>query len=110
MRSAQVGQRGRPMTAEVAAPSVPVFDGHNDVLLRLWREKAGRAQAFLTPDGGGHLDLPRAAAGGFAGGMFAAFVPSKPRRRKPGLPGGWDDHSPGWIARVWRAQRDAQQR
>ena len=56
---------------------VPVFDGHNDVLLRLWGKKAGDpVAAFLNGDGEGHLDLPRMIKGGFAGGFFAIFVPS----------------------------------
>ena len=56
---------------------VPVFDGHNDVLLRLWGKKAGDpVAAFLKGDGEGHLDLPRMVKGGFAGGFFAIFVPS----------------------------------
>ncbi|GIV61800.1 MAG: membrane dipeptidase [Rhodothermaceae bacterium] len=56
-------------------PYPPVLDGHNDVLLRLHRQQAS-VRAFLdgTPDG--HLDLPRARAGGLAGGFFAVFVPS----------------------------------
>jgi membrane dipeptidase len=54
-----------------------VFDGHNDVLLRLWGKKAGDpVAAFLAGDGEGHLDLPRMIRGGFAGGLFAIFVPS----------------------------------
>jgi membrane dipeptidase len=56
---------------------VPVFDGHNDVLLRLWSKKAGDpVAAFINGDGEGHLDLPRMVKGGFAGGFFAIFVPS----------------------------------
>lgn len=56
---------------------VPVFDGHNDVLLRLWMKPGGDAVAeFLEGDGKGHLDLPRMKAGGFAGGFFAIFAPS----------------------------------
>lgn len=56
---------------------VPVFDGHNDVLLRLWGKKSGDpVAAFLNGDGEGHLDLPRMIKGGFAGGFFAIFVPS----------------------------------
>ena len=55
---------------------IPVFDGHNDVLLRLWMKKSATAvQEFIDGDGKGHLDLPRMLAGGFAGGMFAIFVP-----------------------------------
>ncbi|HZH28999.1 MAG TPA: dipeptidase [Azospirillaceae bacterium] len=60
-------------------PHIPVFDGHNDVLLRVWRRRAERdpAASFLEGGDGGQLDLPRARQGGFAGGMFAVFVPSK---------------------------------
>src|SRR3954447_7358915 len=47
----------------------PVFDGHNDALLR-----AGATELMAgRPDG--HLDVPRARAGGFAGGIFAVFTP-----------------------------------
>ncbi len=55
----------------------PIFDGHNDVLFRLW-QKRGRdpVRAFLDGDGEGHLDLPRMKAAGFAGGFFAIFAPS----------------------------------
>ncbi|MFN0193125.1 MAG: dipeptidase [Aestuariivirga sp.] len=56
---------------------VPVFDGHNDVLLRLWLKKEGDPVAdFLEGDGKGHVDLPRLIKGGVAGGFFAIFVPS----------------------------------
>jgi membrane dipeptidase len=58
-------------------PSVPIFDGHNDVLLRLHRRGGSDGpQAFLDGDVKGHLDLPKALEGGFAGGLFAVFVPS----------------------------------
>jgi membrane dipeptidase len=56
---------------------LPVFDGHNDVLLRLFKQTTPAAERrFLDGLEGGHLDLPRARAGGFAGGLFAIFVPS----------------------------------
>jgi membrane dipeptidase len=55
----------------------PVFDGHNDVLLRLWSKKtADPEKDFVNGDGLGQLDLPRMIKGGFAGGFFAIFVPS----------------------------------
>lgn len=57
--------------------SLPFFDGHNDVLLRLLRAGAsGGAARFVdgTPDT--QLDLPRARRAGFAGGLFAMFAPS----------------------------------
>ncbi len=56
---------------------LPVFDGHNDFLLRLLRAAPGDAdRIWLEGDGTGHLDLPRMQAGGFAGGLFAIYVPS----------------------------------
>jgi membrane dipeptidase len=65
---------------------VPIFDGHNDVLLRLFlRGGADASQAFLEGEGKGQLDLPMAREGGFAGGLFAIFVPSK--REAPGRSG-----------------------
>jgi membrane dipeptidase len=51
-----------------APPAIPVFDGHNDTLTR--EDAAGFAAG--RPDG--HLDLPRARAGGLAGGIFALFT------------------------------------
>jgi membrane dipeptidase len=56
---------------------MPVFDGHNDVLLRLMRGKIQPEKAFLEGDNIGHLDLPRMRQGGFFGGFFAVYVPSE---------------------------------
>ena len=65
-------------------PRVPIFDGHNDALLRLHRHGgADAAAAFLHGGDKGHLDLVKARAGGFAGGLFAMFVPS-PRPKNGG--------------------------
>jgi membrane dipeptidase len=50
--------------------TIPVFDGHNDTVLNL--ESTGRS--FFEQADNGHVDLPRAAAGGLAGGFFAVFV------------------------------------
>ncbi|MEM8552992.1 MAG: dipeptidase [Pseudomonadota bacterium] len=50
-----------------------VFDGHNDVLLRLWRQDR-TGQSFLDGGEEGHIDLPRARTGGLVGGIFATFV------------------------------------
>jgi membrane dipeptidase len=55
---------------------IPVFDGHNDLLLRLHQAPERRAAIWLGAEGSGHLDLPRMRAGGFAGGLFAIYVPS----------------------------------
>ena len=61
---------------------VPVFDGHNDALLRLHLNDDESPETFIEGAERGHLDLPRANAGGFAGGMFACFVPSRKGDRK----------------------------
>ncbi len=58
--------------------SVPlIFDGHVDVLSKLYDLGASNpAQIF----GGGykaHIDLPKAKIGGFGGGFFAIYIPSK---------------------------------
>ncbi len=53
--------------------SIPILLGHNDVLLRLERE--GDHWPFLVGSDDGHIDLPRARAGGLAGGFFAVWVP-----------------------------------
>ena len=55
--------------------AIPVFDGHNDTLLRLWKAGGDPVQAFVEGGDAGHIDLPRARRGGFAGGMFALFAP-----------------------------------
>lgn len=54
----------------------PIFDGHNDFLLRLLANPARRAAIWRDGDGGGHIDAPRARAGGLAGGLFAIYIPS----------------------------------
>jgi membrane dipeptidase len=55
---------------------IPVFDGHNDFLLRIWHDPERRDVIWRKGDGAGHLDLPRMRKGGFAGGMFAIYIPS----------------------------------
>jgi membrane dipeptidase len=52
-----------------------VFDGHNDLLLKLWRG-----------DEPVHVDLARAGDDGFAGGFFAVYVPSPPIGDPPPVP------------------------
>ncbi|MDL4915054.1 MAG: dipeptidase [Enterobacterales bacterium endosymbiont of Blomia tropicalis] len=52
------------------------FDGHNDLLLNLWlHHRDAPAAAFFNGIERGHLDFPRMQQGGFAGGLFAIFVP-----------------------------------
>lgn len=58
--------------------TIPIFDGHNDVLLRLFDKHSPAVERlFLTGENDGQLDLPRALKGGFGGGMFAIFISSK---------------------------------
>ncbi len=54
-----------------------IFDGHNDVLLRLFNmQDQACHKRFIKGDDAGHLDLPRMQKGGFGGGFFAIYVPS----------------------------------
>ena len=56
-----------------------VFDGHNDVLLRLWQRARGGSDPvieFMDGTDKGHIDAPRARAGGLVGGLSAIYVPS----------------------------------
>ena len=75
----------------------PVFDGHNDALLRSGPTElmAGR------PDG--HLDVPRARAGGFAGGIFAVFTPSEDS--VPLRAGEAATHAPAIAGRLFQLER-----
>ena len=63
--------------------TIPVFDGHNDVVLRL-----DEGRSFLEESSEGHLDLPRARRGGFAGGLFAVFVSGPEEGAMAGKPDG----------------------
>lgn len=53
--------------------TVPVIDGHNDILARGYRDKEYN---FVTGEKAGHLNLEGALASGFAGGFFAIYIPS----------------------------------
>ena len=55
---------------------IPIFDGHNDTLLSLHLPHRGEGRDFFARSDLGHLDLPRARNGGFAGGFFACYVPN----------------------------------
>ncbi len=49
----------------------PVFDGHNDALLKQYENGAmGFADGYDA-----HIDVPKAKVGGFGGGFFAIWVP-----------------------------------
>ncbi|MBK9750690.1 MAG: dipeptidase [Chloroflexi bacterium] len=60
------------------APIIPVFDGHNDTLTRVYRGGAPAESAFLHGTLAGHMDVPRAQQGGLRGGFFAIFTPPPP--------------------------------
>ncbi|HVK90278.1 MAG TPA: dipeptidase [Mycoplana sp.] len=68
-----------------------IFDGHNDVLLRLLNNMhAGGDPVAEFRDGTdqGHIDGPRAHAGGLAGGLCAIYISSGHfELRKPGANG-----------------------
>ena len=55
---------------------LPILDGHNDTLLRLHAAEGKTPRSFFEESEEGHLDLPRARRGGFAGGFFAIFPPA----------------------------------
>jgi len=58
--------------------SIPVFDGHNDILLKLYRNRQDDpVNAFIQGRDSFHLDLPKARAGGLFGGLFALYSPSR---------------------------------
>ncbi len=62
---------------------LPIFDGHNDTLLKLYERGQHGPVSFFERSSEGHLDLPRAREGGFAGGLFAVFIPAHPATRPP---------------------------
>lgn len=51
----------------------PIFDGHNDAL----HKQAENGMQGFRAGYDAHIDLPKAAKGGFAGGFFAIWVPSE---------------------------------
>jgi membrane dipeptidase len=61
--------------AEAAFPLI--FDGHNDTLLSLPGREPGTERDFFERSERGHIDLPRAKAGGLGGGFFAVFIPGR---------------------------------
>jgi membrane dipeptidase len=54
--------------------SLPIFDGHNDTLLKLRFPERGEERGFFERGDLGHIDLPRAREGGFGGGFFACYA------------------------------------
>lgn len=60
---------------------IPVFDGHNDTVLRYAQDPT---RDFFTRHEDGHIDHVRAREGGLVGGFFAIWTPSPPP--PPGAP------------------------
>ncbi|MTI18882.1 peptidase [Rhodobacteraceae bacterium RKSG542] len=61
----------------MSARPTPIFDGHNDTLLKLeLKHGTDRERDFFKAADYDHIDLPRARQGGLAGGFFALWVPS----------------------------------
>ena len=59
------------------SPDFLIFDGHNDVLSKIFNEGGTvRAASFLEGREGA-IDLAKAKLGGFGGGFFAVYVPSQ---------------------------------
>ena len=59
-------------------PPQPVFDGHNDLLAHLWNAGDRAGDTFFAGRDGA-VDLAKCRVGGFAGGLFAIWVPSSGR-------------------------------
>jgi len=55
---------------------IPIFDGHNDTLLKFHMGKR-EGESFFDRSEEGHIDFVRAQEGGFAGGFFALFSPTE---------------------------------
>ncbi|MFS4579802.1 dipeptidase [Phaeobacter sp. C3_T13_0] len=52
-----------------------IFDGHNDLLLRLHNRDISPDMDGFQGNGGRQIDLAKARKGGFGGGFFAIYVP-----------------------------------
>lgn len=66
MRAKPLGNLTQPAT----------FDGHNDVLLKLYRAGGVSAARSFVDGRDGAIDAPSAKLGGLGGGFFAVYVPS----------------------------------
>jgi membrane dipeptidase len=96
---------------------VPIFDGHNDTLLRLHEARVDDNDIFFADSGKGHIDLVRARQGGLGGGFFAVYVapdPSVPPRGTRGdLPPMLDQayaqrFASSMAARLFRIERESE--
>ncbi len=75
-------------------PEFPIFDGHNDTLLRFFQDEDVSYKDFFRELDGGHIDLVRARRGGFAGGFFAVWTPNEERLAPDSMPDTSKPYSP----------------
>jgi membrane dipeptidase len=67
--------------------ALKILDGHNDVISALLNaERRGKSRSFFRREAEGHIDLPRAQQGGFAGGLFSIYVGADPQAEPPAGP------------------------
>ncbi len=86
---------------------VPVFDGHNDTLLRLYQSKDTDAEKLFIEGNRAAISTCRAPRpGAFAGGMFAIFPPPVEKTRRSAVPLAPSDT--GAVATRGSARRCAQ--
>ena len=99
-----IGREGS--SGGVCSGMLPIIDGHNDTLTRVFGEDGGGVAAFLDGDEDGHLNLKKAGAGGFAAGFFALYIRSKVKNpaAEParGADGSWT-FTPPAIEYEWAA-------
>ena len=57
--------------------NIGYFDGHNDVLLKLYYSKSNPTQDFFEGNDYCHIDFKKIKISNFLGGFFAIFVPDK---------------------------------
>ena len=57
--------------SDAATRGIPIFDGHNDSLLRMYADGI----SFLERNEMAGLDFPLACQGGYAGAFFAVYIP-----------------------------------
>lgn len=65
----------RPISNNQLTATMLIFDGHNDLLSRLYAIGDRDGTSVFRRNTEGHLDLPRMKEGGFGGGFFAVWLP-----------------------------------
>lgn len=93
------------MSPEKDFRDIPVFDGHNDLLSRIFIDPEVN---FFTGAKGKHISLGAMRQGGMVGGLFAIFIPPTTEEENTGQgEGGWK--LPGPVAPDRGARVTAQQ-